>query len=610
MTIPATMRALQQTSLDGPQALRLVTDAPVPSPGPGEVLIRVAAAGLNFLDISRSRGAAAGGPTPPYVAGVEGAGEVVALGHGVTGPAVGSHVIGVGIGGGAFAEYLVLPAIGAVPVPPGWSDEQALGLVVSWPTALAALKPLGRIEPGQTVLIHAAAGGTGQIAVRMAKHYGATVIAAASSGKHEVVQALGADHVLDSRNADLAAEVLRLTDGAGADLVLESVGGATFEASLAATRRVTGRVVVLGLAGGEATVSNWDLVYKHQVQLIGLNIGILIQTAPRIFGEIMAELFGLIAAGVSAPANPRPMNWPTDRRPSPSSRPEPPPASSPSCPERPDVAARVGVADSLFYKGSSWILSQGLRLRRRRGTGSMSAPTGADALLPVSRAGPAGRSRPCPASRPAEHSVLVRRRSTGGNPGADTDSPRAAVPDARSAETPTNAGIPVRAGSRSPPGLPASLSPPRFRRARVVRPARRSRRQPQPWKGFRMNDQAGTEPIHDPQVLERQLVIRENAGDVEGMTALFDPDAVIELNDGRLVRGTEAIREFFTELQVTGLGPEGRKFMLGEQRPALVSGDLALTSTRSIDGDITSEVARRQADGTWLWVIDRWSVNW
>ena len=125
-----------------------------------------------------------------------------------------------------------------------------------------------------------------------------------------------------------------------------------------------------------------------------------------------------------------------------------------------------------------------------------------------------------------------------------------------------------------------------------------------------MNDQAGTEPIHDPQVLEWQSVIRENAGDVEGMTALFDPDAVIELNDGRLVRGTEAIREFFTELQVTGLGPEGRKFMLGEQRPALVSGDLALTSTRSIDGDITSEVARRQADGTWLWVIDRWSVNW
>lgn len=125
-----------------------------------------------------------------------------------------------------------------------------------------------------------------------------------------------------------------------------------------------------------------------------------------------------------------------------------------------------------------------------------------------------------------------------------------------------------------------------------------------------MSDPTSREPIYDPQELERQLVIRENAGDVSGMTALFDPDAVIELNDGRQVRGTEAIHQFFTELQVTGLGPEGRKFKLGEQRPALVYGDLALTSTRSVDGDITSEVARRQHDGTWLWVIDRWSVNW
>ena len=94
------------------------------------------------------------------------------------------------------------------------------------------------------------------------------------------------------------------------------------------------------------------------------------------------------------------------------------------------------------------------------------------------------------------------------------------------------------------------------------------------------------------------------------MTALFEPDAVIDLGDGRLVRGKEAIHEFFTKLQVTGLGPEGRRFKLGEQRPALICGDLALTSTRSIDGDVTTEVARRQVDGTWLWIIDRYSVTW
>lgn len=304
MSVPSTMRALQQTSLDGPEGLRLVIDTPVPSPGPGEVLIRVTTAGVNFVDISQARGTFVGGPHPPYLAGIEGAGEVTAVGKGVTDLKPGTHVIGVGIKGGAFAEYMVLPAAAAVRVPPDWADEQALGMVVCWPTALAALKPLGGVTAGQTVLIHAAAGGTGQAAVKMAKHYGTTVIATASPGKHQVVRALGADHVIDSRGANLTAEVLRLTDGAGADLVLESVGGATLNASLTATKRVTGRVVVYGLAGGEAAITNWDLVYNHQVHIIGLNIGILIQAAPHMFGEVMGEMFGLLSAKVLGPVQP------------------------------------------------------------------------------------------------------------------------------------------------------------------------------------------------------------------------------------------------------------------------------------------------------------------
>ena len=125
-----------------------------------------------------------------------------------------------------------------------------------------------------------------------------------------------------------------------------------------------------------------------------------------------------------------------------------------------------------------------------------------------------------------------------------------------------------------------------------------------------MNELTTREPANDPQDLERLLVERENAGDVAGMTALFEPDAVVDIGDGTFLRGKEAIHEFFTQLQVTGFGPEKRKFELGEQRPALICGDLALTSTLSCDGDITSEVARRQDDGTWLWVIDRWSVAW
>lgn len=118
------------------------------------------------------------------------------------------------------------------------------------------------------------------------------------------VRALGADHVLDSRAADLAAEVLRLTSGAGTDLVLESAGGATLGASLTAAKRVTGRVIIYGVAGGEAPITNWELVYKHQVHAIGLNIGVLIEAAPQIFGEVMGELFALIAAGVLTPGQP------------------------------------------------------------------------------------------------------------------------------------------------------------------------------------------------------------------------------------------------------------------------------------------------------------------
>ena len=299
------MRALQQTSLNGPQDLHLITDAPVPVPQPGEVLIRVTAAGVNFADISQARGTFSGGPQPPYLAGIEAAGQVAAVGAGVTGLEPGARVIGTNVvSQGAFAEYMVLPAGAAVPVPAGWADEQALGMVVNWPTALAALKPLGGIDAGQTVVIHAAAGGTGQAAVKMAKHYGATVIATASPGKHETVRALGADHVLDSRSTDITAEVLQLTGGTGADLVLEATPGATLGASLAAVRRVTGRVVVYGVAGGEAAITNWELVYKHQVHVIGLNIGILIQAAPQIFGEVMGEMSALMAAGVLTPVQP------------------------------------------------------------------------------------------------------------------------------------------------------------------------------------------------------------------------------------------------------------------------------------------------------------------
>jgi hypothetical protein len=118
-----------------------------------------------------------------------------------------------------------------------------------------------------------------------------------------------------------------------------------------------------------------------------------------------------------------------------------------------------------------------------------------------------------------------------------------------------------------------------------------------------MTDEVGYEPARDPQDLERLLVSRERAGDVDGMVALYESHAVIDCGDGRLIQGKEAIRGFYVELVATG-----RKFDFGDQRPAIISGDLALTSTRSTDGNVTAEIARQQEDGTWLWVIDQFSI--
>ncbi len=119
-----------------------------------------------------------------------------------------------------------------------------------------------------------------------------------------------------------------------------------------------------------------------------------------------------------------------------------------------------------------------------------------------------------------------------------------------------------------------------------------------------MPDQTKRAPAHDPQDLERLLVSRQNDRDVDGMTELYEPHAVLAAGGGQVLHGREAIRQFFRELVASG-----SKFEMGEQQPALISGDLALTSTRCRNGSVTAEVARRQPDGTWLWVIDKFSIS-
>lgn len=301
-TAAQTMRVLIQHSHRGPKDLALATDRSRPTPAPGEYLIRVGAAGINFADVMQTYGTYGGGPQAPYAAGFEAAGEIIEVGAEVEHPLpVGTHVVGVGPG--AFAQYMTMPAAGVLPVPTGWSDAEALGMVLNWATALAALKPLGDIKRGEVVLVHAAAGGVGQAAVRLARHYGARVIATASPGKHDSVRALGAEAVLDGRRPDLAAEIMALTGGV--DVVLESVGQATFEVSLSVAKPFTGRVVVFGAASGETELSTHDLVFNHQVQVKGLHIGALAAAAPSWYHSLLVEIEALIAEGVYPPGTPQ-----------------------------------------------------------------------------------------------------------------------------------------------------------------------------------------------------------------------------------------------------------------------------------------------------------------
>ncbi|MFD0020049.1 zinc-binding dehydrogenase [Streptomyces sp. NPDC058382] len=301
-TAEPTMRALVQHSHQGPKDLLLTAGHVLPKPGPGEYLIRVGAAGVNFADVMQTRGTYGGGPQAPYVAGFEAAGEIVQVGPDVECPlAVGTHVVGAGPG--AFAQYMTMSAAEALSVPTGWSDSEALGLVLNWATALAALKPLGEIKTGEVVLVHAAAGGVGQAAVRLARHYGARVIATASPAKHDIVMALGAEVVLDGRRPDLSAAIMGLTGGV--DVVLESVGRDTFEASLSVARPFTGRVVVFGAASGEAGLTTHDLVFNYRAQIKGLHIGALAAAAPPLYRSLLVEIEELITQGVYPPGTPQ-----------------------------------------------------------------------------------------------------------------------------------------------------------------------------------------------------------------------------------------------------------------------------------------------------------------
>lgn len=242
-----TMRAIRFHKTGGPEVME-VNQVDLPDPAPGEVRVRTRFAGVNFIDVYLRRGLYDPGLLPA-IAGKEGAGTVDAIGAGVREPAPGDRVAFFDARG-AYAEAVVIPAERAIPIPAGIDDRLAAALPLQGMTAHYLTQTIRPLGPGDRVLIHAAAGGVGHLAVQMAKLAGAEVFATCSSPKIEPVRALGVDHVIPYDEVDFLEEVKRMTGGQGVDLAIDGVGRATFEKSVAATR-VRGHVILFGQASGE-----------------------------------------------------------------------------------------------------------------------------------------------------------------------------------------------------------------------------------------------------------------------------------------------------------------------------------------------------------------------
>lgn len=240
------MRAVVITRHGGPEVLA-VEERPDPPVGPGEVRIAVRAAGVNFADLMARAGVYPDAPRPPSVVGYEVAGEVEAVGDGVTGYEPGDRVIA-GTRFGGYAELVTVPAGAQVlRLPEALSFEQGAAFPVNYATAYAALVIMAGLKPEERVLVHAAAGGVGIAATQIARRIGAEVFGTASARKHDAIRGFGVDHPIDYRTTDFAEEVRRLTGGEGVDVVLDAVGPSSFKRSYSLLRQ-GGRLVMFGLS--------------------------------------------------------------------------------------------------------------------------------------------------------------------------------------------------------------------------------------------------------------------------------------------------------------------------------------------------------------------------
>jgi NADPH2:quinone reductase len=287
------MKAIRIHETGGPEVLRL-DEVETPTPKAGEVLIKVAAAGVNYADLAQRAGAYLTPTRTPMTPGLEIAGTVVALGEGVSSVAEGTRVAAFCDGG--YAEYATSQASLVIPIPPTLDFTHAAAFPLQGITAFQILNESARIQPGESVLVHSAAGGVGTLAVQLAKRMGAsTVIGTASNAdKLDLVRRLGADATINYTESDWVAQVKLATGGKGADIILEMVGGTISEQSLQCLAPF-GRMVIYGVASGQiAQFSGPQLMYKNQA-IIGYWLASQISRPDRITLAIMSLMQYLLS---------------------------------------------------------------------------------------------------------------------------------------------------------------------------------------------------------------------------------------------------------------------------------------------------------------------------
>jgi NADPH2:quinone reductase len=287
------MKAIQVKQTGGPEAMELV-EIPVPEPKANEAVVKLAASGVNFIDVYHREGRY---KVPlPFTPGQEGAGTVTAVGADVKSVKVGDRVAWAGLLG-SYAEYAALPADRLVPVPAGVTDQQAAAAMLQGMTAHYLCHDVYPLKRGETALVHAAAGGVGLILVQMAHHIGACVIATVSTDeKAKLARAAGADEIILYTQNDFEAETKRLTAGKGVDVVYDSVGKTTFEKGLNVLRP-RGMMALFGGSGGAApSIEPIVLAHKGSLFLTRPTLGHYTATREELM-ERSGAVFAMLAAG-------------------------------------------------------------------------------------------------------------------------------------------------------------------------------------------------------------------------------------------------------------------------------------------------------------------------